>query len=76
MAREFKGEVTPDSHVDIVYRDNIGRVVADERANMHSQTLPATSRLPRPHAYFVQAIKPPAGTAAVEVRAHDVSLGR
>jgi hypothetical protein len=76
VMREFKGAVTPDSHVDIVYLDNGGRVLAEERANVRPQNLPETSRPPRPHAYFVQVIKPPTDTAAVAVRAHDVSHAR
>lgn len=69
--REFKGQTTVDSHVDIVYLDSTGRKLAEERANVRPHSLPAGGRMPRPHAHFIQTIKPPAGTAAVEVRAHE-----
>lgn len=69
--REFKGQTTVDSHVDIVYLDGAGRKLAEERANVRPHSLPAGGRLPRPHAHFIQTIKPPAGTTAVEVCAHE-----
>ncbi len=69
--REFKGQTTVDSHIDIVYLDSMGRKVAEERANVRPHSLPGGGRMPRPHAHFIQTIKPPAGTAAVEVRAHE-----
>ncbi|MDP3073830.1 MAG: hypothetical protein Q8N18_26330 [Opitutaceae bacterium] len=73
--REFKGQTSPDSHIDIVYLDGTGRKVAEERANVRPHNLPGSGRMPRPHAYFKQAINLPAGTASVEVRAHEEPHG-
>ena len=73
--REFKSQTNPDSHIDIIYLDVSGRKVAEERANVRPHNLPGSGRIPRPHAYFKQAIKLPAGTASVEVRAHEERHG-
>lgn len=73
--REFKGRTNPDSHIDIIYLDGMGRKVAEERANVLPHNLPGSGRMPRPHAYFKQAIKLPAGTASIEVRAHEERHG-
>lgn len=73
--REFKGQTTPDSHLDLVYLDGSGRKIAEERANVRPHNLPGSTRLPRRHAYFKQTIKPPTGTASIEVRAHEEPHG-
>ena len=72
VMREFKGQTTTHSHVDIVFLDRAGRKIAEERANVRPADLPVHWRLPRPHHHFIHAMNPPAGTEAVEVRAHEV----
>lgn len=69
--RQSKAETTANTHIDIVYLDASGRQVRGERTGFSPQSLPATMRLPHPHAYMLVAIQIPAGTATIEVRAHD-----
>lgn len=75
VLREFKGRTNPDSHIDIVYLDGTGRKLAEQRASVKPHSLPASGRMPRPHAYFRQAIELPPGTVSVEVRAHEEPHG-
>lgn len=71
VMREFKGETTADSHIDIVYLDASGRQLAQERADVTPHTLPQTTRMPRPHAYLLFPVRLPSGTARIEVRADE-----
>ncbi len=71
ITREFKGETTADSHIDIVYLDASGRQLAQERSDVTPHTLPQTMRMPRPHAYLLIPVRPPSGTAKIEVRADE-----
>ncbi len=69
--REFKGETTTESHIDIVYRDASGRQLARERPDVTPHTLPQTMRVTRPHAYLLIPVRLPHGTAKIEARADE-----
>ena len=69
--RQWKAETTADTHVDIVFLDPLGKQMRIETTNFHPRSLPKTMRLPGPHAYFLIPIAIPAGTHAIEVRAHE-----
>lgn len=69
--RQWKAETTADTHVDIVYLDASGKQVAVETTNFSPRSLPASGVRGKPHAYFLIPIRIPAGTRAIEVRAHD-----
>lgn len=69
--RQWKAETTADTHVDLVFLDSGGKILAAEMANFHPRSLPKTTRLPGPHAYLLVPMRLPPGTRAVEVRAHD-----
>ncbi len=71
IMREFKGETTADSHIDIVYLDAFGRQLSQERPDLTPHTLPQTMRMPRPHAYLLFPVRLPNGTAKIEVRADE-----
>ena len=69
--RQWKAETTADTHVDIGYFDAGGKQIAVETTNFHPRSLPASGVRGKPHAYFLIPIRIPAGTRAIEVRAHD-----
>ena len=69
--RQWKAETTANTHVDMVFLDGSGRPLAVRTTNFHPRSLPATGRLPAPHAYLLIPIEIPSGTRAIEVRAHD-----
>ena len=71
VMREFKGETTAHSLIDIVYLDASGRQLVQERPDVTPHTLPQTMRMPRPHAYLLIPVRLTSGTAKIEVRADE-----
>jgi hypothetical protein len=69
--RQPESKTTEDTHIDIVYLDVSGRQLGNKQTDFSPGNLPTTSRLPRPHGYFIIPIKVPAETAVIEVRAHE-----
>ena len=69
--RQWKADTTADSHIDIVYLDDLGNQLRVETTNFAPRSLPRAARLPQPHASFRVPIQLPPGTRAIEVRGHD-----
>lgn len=69
--RQWKAETTADTHIDLVFLDVAGKQLAVETTNFSPRSLPRAMRRPSPHGYMLVPITIPAGTRAIEVRAHD-----
>lgn len=69
--RQWKTETTADTHVDIVYSDQVGKQLGVDTTNFYPRSLPVSGVRGKPHAYFLVPVRIPAGTRAIEVRAHD-----
>ncbi len=70
--RQHEAGTTAESHVDLVFTDVLGHVLAVDTMGFYPRSLPQTLRLPHPLAYFLVPIpRLPVGTRAIEVRGHD-----
>lgn len=69
--RQWKAETTADTHVDFVFLDVAGKTLGVETTNFSPRSLPHSGVRGRRSAYLLTPIQVPAGTRALEVRAHD-----
>ncbi len=72
VSRQRDAETTADTHIDIVFLDVVGRVLAIDMTRFNPRSLPRTLRLPQPHGHYRILIPQlPPETRVIEVRAHD-----
>lgn len=69
--RRFKAETTANTHIDLVFLDRSGRELRQELTYFTPRSLPPLGRMPHPAAYLRVPVRIPAGTATIEVRAHE-----
>lgn len=69
--RRLESAAVGDAHVDVIWRDASGRVLRQNTAPLAAPPAQVPGRPAAPSSYRITLEPLPAGTAQIEVRAHD-----